>query len=105
MSDAKIPREWLLARHANAKPRLDEARRAALPASDLSWRDFLGEIFRPHRTAWRGLALVWLGLLAFHFTLGRSAHPPVTPPPPEAVAAWLAQLKANETFAQIDRHP
>ena len=105
MNDSKTPRDWLFARYASAARRLDAARLAALPAPDMSWRDFLGEIFRPHLTAWRAIALLWLSLLAFHLTLGRSTRPPVNPPPPEAVAAWLAQLKANETFAQIDQHP
>ena len=111
--DPKSPRDWLLARHAPATPRLDVLRGRALPDGGAapsprldSWRDLLRELFRPHLTAWRALALVWLGLIVFNFTFGRSPQPEsTTPPPPEAVAAWLAQLKSNETFAQIDRHP
>jgi hypothetical protein len=106
MSDSKLPRDWLLARHASAKPRLDAARRVAVAACEMSWREFLRAIFRPYLMAWRALALVWLGLLFFQLTVGRSPQPnPVRPAAPDAMATWLAQFKANEYFAQIDRHP
>jgi hypothetical protein len=109
MTEPKTPRDWLLARHAPATPRLDNARnarRAALPAPDISWREFLGELLRPHRNVWRAFVLVWLGLLVFRLTLGHAPRPTFAhPPPPEAMAVWLAQLKSHETYAQIDRHP
>ena len=106
MNESRTPRDWLLARHAPANPGLDRIRRDALPTPSMTWRDFLRELFSPDRTAWRTLAIVWLGLIAMHFTLGRLPRPTLAnPPPPDAVAAWLAQLKSNETLAQIDRRP
>lgn len=104
--DNKTPRDWLLARHAAASPRLDALRRAALPPPALSWGDFLREVFRPHRTAWRALAAAWVVLALFHLARPTPAPAPQFPAPsPAALAKWLAQLKSNETLAQIDRHP
>ena len=97
------PRARLLARHASMTPRLDALRRAALPVVPAqSWRAVLHELFFPQRVAWGALATVWIGLAVFHLTLGR---PPATTSPAipvDAVAAWLNQLKSNETLAQID---
>ena len=104
--DHRTPRDWLLARHAAATPQLDTLRRAALPAPEITWREFLREIFRPNRLAWRSLAAAWLLLVLFHLTHTRPARDPKTvAPSPEAVALWLNQLKSHETFAQIDRQP
>ena len=108
MSDPnpKSPRDWLLARHTRASPQLDALCRAALPTPEITWREFLVELFRPHRRVWQTLAIVWVGLLALHFTFQRPTPSIlVSPPGPEAVAVWLAQLKSNETFAQIGHHP
>ena len=104
--DHQTPRDWLLARHAAITPQLDTLRRAALPEPSLTWREFLREIFRPHRVAWRSLAAAWLLLALFSLTRHHSApDPKATAPSPEAVALWLAQLQSHETFAQIDRRP
>ncbi|MEI6861462.1 MAG: hypothetical protein WCL04_04340 [Verrucomicrobiota bacterium] len=103
----KSLRDHLLARHA-AAPRLDELRRAALPPADVTWGGFLRELFRPHRAAWRALAVVWLVLLVLQFTVVNSARPPVLAgpgPSPEAVAAWFDQLNSNETLTQIAQIP
>jgi hypothetical protein len=108
MSDQpKSPRDWLLARHAGATPRLDELRRAALPTltPSLTWREFFGELFRPHRLAWRTLAAVWIVLLVFHLALGRPSpsSKPTPAPAPEAMIAWFRQLQSHETLAHLDR--
>ena len=54
----KSLRELILARHQSATPRLDELRRAALPAAPPTEGAFLRELFAPHRVAWRALAAV-----------------------------------------------
>lgn len=105
--DPKSPRDWLLARHADATPRLNELRRAALPSPTPTptWREVLGELFRPHRHAWRALAVVWIALLVFHLTLGRPtpATTSTPTPAPEAMIAWFRQLQSHETLAHLDR--
>ena len=103
-------RDHLLTRHAAAAPRLDALRRAALPPADLTWGDFFRELFRPHRTAWRALVIVWLVLLVLQLAVVNPARPPTLAgpaPSPEAVAAWYAQLNSNsyETLTQIAQFP
>jgi hypothetical protein len=103
--DEKTPRDWLLDRHISVAAQIDALRRASLPAATPSPVGILREIFRPHRTAWRVLATAWLLLLVFRLTVGRPIPGPALPQPsPDAVAAWFAQLKSHETFAQTDRH-
>ena len=106
MNESRTPRDLLLNRRATALPQLDALRRAALPALAFSWRQFTGELFRPHRHVWQVIACVWLGLLAWNFSFARAANPSaaVAPPPPEAVTAWLNQLKTHAPLAQIDPH-
>ena len=102
----KTPRDWLLARHDTATPRLDVLRRAALPPASMTLREALREIFRPHRIAWRTLACVWLMLALFHLMAKEPSPTSTLPPPsPEAAAAWIAQLKSqsHETLTQVDR--
>jgi len=104
----KSLRDHLLARHAAAGPRLDSLRRSALPPADVTWRDFLRELFRPHRTVWRALAVIWLVLLVLQFAVINPARPPALAgptPSPEAVAAWFDQLNSNETLTQIAQIP
>lgn len=107
MSDPKSPRELLLARHAPAARQLDALRRAAIAGHDspaaihLSLPALLLVLFRPQRHAWRVLAVIWLGLLAFHFTLGRP-NPPAHPPSAEVIAEWLAQQQSHDLVAKID---
>ncbi len=101
-------RDHLLARHATVTPRLDALRRAALPPADVTWREFLRELFRPHRAAWRTLAVVWLVLLVLQLAVVNPARPPALAgprPSPEAVAAWFDQLNSNETLTQIAQIP
>lgn len=106
MNEPTTPRDHLLARHASARPRLDALRLAALPSPIVSWRRFAIELFRPHRRAWQVIAVVWLSLLAWNFPFARTrASAPVTPAPPEAVAAWLSQFKTHAPLAQIDPRP
>ena len=104
MNEPQSPRDWLLARNARATADLDALRRSALPHPSITWREFLGELFRPHRTAWRALALLWLTLAIVHFSRSPGA-PPGPSAPADAFAAWLHQLKSHETFAQIDHRP
>jgi hypothetical protein len=115
MNDNRTPRAWLLSRHDNVGPQLDALRRdavaalsgvsrgeAALPVD--SWRDIVRAIFLPQRSLWRAFAVVWLGLVVFHFTLGGSNPPPSsTRIPPATLAVWLSQIKSHEIFAPIDR--
>ncbi len=111
MSDSKSPRDWLFARHASAQSQLDALRRAALtsatsPAADITWREFLARIFRPHRLAWRALAAVWIALVALHLSRPRGATAADRSTlSPEAVATWLRQAKTHEALAQINRLP
>jgi hypothetical protein len=102
MSEPLPPHEWLLGRHRQATARLDALRRSALPTPAMTWRQFLAELFRPHRPVWRVLALVWLILAVVHLS-HRPAKPPASVPSTEAFAAWLQQLKSHETLAQVAR--
>lgn len=106
MSDGpQNPRAWLLTRHTLATPKLDALRHASLPAPSLLWRDVLHGLFFPQRHLWGALVAVWLGLLAFHLALGGPPRSNVAHPlPPEAVAAWLAQIKSHDFFTQLDHH-
>lgn len=108
MNDPKTPRNWLLARHAPAQPQLDALRRAALPASaeDITWREFLARLFRPHRVVWQALAAVWIALVAFQLSQPSTSHRATQPAvSAEAIAAWLRQSKTHEALAQISLHP
>ena len=99
-------REWLLARHQSATPRLDELRRAALPAAPRTRGAFLRELFAPHRVAWRALAAVWIALLVFSLTVGRPGRAGRLPaPPPAAFAAWLAAANSHDVPVQTDVAP
>jgi hypothetical protein len=101
-------RDHLLARHAAAAPRLDALRLAALPPADVTWREFLRELFRPHRSAWRFLAFTWVALLAFQLLVAGPARPPAyagPAPSPEALAACFAQFNFNETLSPIAQVP
>ncbi len=82
----QTPRDWLLARHADAGPLLDALRRDALPEPRLSGREFLRELFRPAWPAWATLAAVWVAIAVLD-----AAQP--TPkknnrPVPQYAAAW-----------------
>jgi hypothetical protein len=104
--EPKSPRDWLLARHAAAAPQLNRRRRAALPAAPLTWHEALAALFRPHRIAWRTLAVIWLMMAIAHLAQTRASREPShSAPPPEALAGWLRQLKTHEILAQTDRHP
>ena len=117
MSEPRTPRDWLLAKHTRADAKLDELRRdavariaaSALPASDevsLTWREFLVELFRPNRTAWRALTAVWIALAVFQVARLAVRAPSTQPPPSaEAFTAWIGHLKSHEAFAQINRRP
>lgn len=104
-NEPKSPRDWLLARHAPATDRLDALRGAALPESRIGWREFLREVFGPQRHVWRALAVIWVGLVVFHFATSRPPPPRLSPPLSAAAAEWLHQLKTYDTLAQISRHP
>ncbi len=104
----KSLRDHLLARHAAATPALDALRRAALPPAEISWREFLLELFRPHRAAWRMLTLTWCALIAFQLLVAGPARPPAPTgptPSPEAVAALFAQFNADEITSRIAQIP
>lgn len=111
MNDNPRPtREWLLSRHAKASPALDQARAAAIravarPANN---RSVIGAtlhaIFYPNRFAWGTLAAIWASILVFYSTIGHPAPSPSgTKIPPAAIAGWINQFKAHDTFASIDR--
>ncbi len=101
----KSPRNWLFERHQASIPRLD-AMRISIRPSRPSLREFFRELLYPHRVAWRVLAAAWAILVLFHFTLGRSprrADPSM--PPPELLAALIAENNFHDTLAQNDRNP
>lgn len=103
MSDPKSPRDWLLARHAAAGPRLEAVRRRSLPEPA---RDVWHELFAPHRRIWQALACAWVLVLVFHYA-GREAAPVAgaDAPAPAAAAEWLKYLQSRDAFAQNDpRH-
>lgn len=90
----QTPRDWLLARHADAGPMLDELRRAALPEPRLSGHEFLRELFRPAWSVWTTLAAVWVVIALVQF-----AQPPQSRRNlslPLYAAAW------STSTAQID---
>ena len=82
----ETPRDWLLARHGDAGPMLDELRRAALPEPRLSGREFLRELFRPAWPTWATLAAVWVALAALDATQPTGPQP--NRPVPQYAAAW-----------------
>jgi hypothetical protein len=90
----QTPRDWLLARHADAGPMLDELRRTALPEPRLSGREFLRELFRPVWPVWVALAAVWCVVAMLRATL--PARPESSRPAPQYAAAWPTST------AQID---
>ena len=90
----QTPRDWLLARHADAGPMLDELRRAALPEPRLSGREFLRELFRPAWPAWVTLAAVWCVIVALRVV--QPARPEASRLAPLYAAAW------STSPAQID---
>jgi len=104
---AKTPRGWVLARHAASDARLDALRRAALPEPSLTVDEFLHELFHPHRTFWRSLAAVWVGLVLFYFATHQGIHSPdPSAPPPAIIAAWLSPLSPpHEDIVQIRSQP
>lgn len=106
MSSGQSYREHLLARHRHATSQLDARRRTVLRGEVVSWREILHAIFGPQRRTWRVLGLVWVGLISFHLAFGpERPAASATPPPTAAIAAWLHQLKAYGSLAQIDRRP
>ena len=81
----KTPREVLLQRHENAKPKLDVVRRGALAHAlhskedeksqtgshglalrERFWITVWEELVRPSRFAWGGMAAVWMALLVIN---------------------------------------
>ncbi len=86
----QTPRDWLLARHADAGPILDELRRAALPEARLSGREFFRELFRPAWPAWATLAAVWVALAALDATQPTGPQPNCSVP--QYAAAWATSI-------------
>ncbi len=82
----RTPQEWLLARHADAEPMLDELRLAALPEPRLSGREFLRELFLPAWPAWAVLAAAWIVLVVLG--AARPAEPHPSHPAPQYAVAW-----------------
>jgi hypothetical protein len=104
MNHDRTPRGWLLDRHRDAGPQLDTLRRAAVASLPLTWSAALRAVFAPHFLFWRTLAAVWVALLAINFTLTHRTGPTIGADiPPGRIAAWIAQLNAHDTLAQIDR--
>jgi hypothetical protein len=97
----RTPREWLLARHADAEPMLDELRRAALPEARLSGLEFLRELFRPAWPAWATLAAVWIGLAVLDVSVPALSHP--TPLGPQYAAMWATSNSQLDAFLQETR--
>ncbi len=97
----QTPRDWLLARHADAGPLLDELRRVALPEARLSGREFLRELFRPALPTWATLAAVWVALAAL------GATQPTGPQPkhrvPQYAAAWATSNSQLHAFLEETR--
>ena len=106
MSNFKSSREWLLARHAPMEPKLDLLRRGALPGGEITWRELARELIRPYGALWRALAIIWVILVAVHYTqAGSSKQTSMGPPPPEAMAASSESVSYYETLTQIDHQP
>ena len=97
----QTPRDWLLARHADAGPMLDELRRAALPEPRLSGREFLRELFRPAWPAWATLAAVWVVI-----ALVQSAQPQQPRrefPLPQYAAVWSTSTTQLDALLEETR--
>jgi magnesium-transporting ATPase (P-type) len=82
----QTPRDWLLARHADAGPMLDVLRRAALPEARLSGRGFLREIFQPAWPTWATLVAVWVVIVLVQFVQPSQRRREL--PLPQYAAAW-----------------
>jgi hypothetical protein len=56
----------------------------------------LSALSRPNRAAWAGLAIVWVAIMALNFSARDNstvATRQVSPPSPEAIAAWRHQRR------------
>ena len=94
------PRDWLLARHAEAEPELDALRRAALPKIRSGWRGIGRELFWRDRFVWVALAAVWVVISAV-----RLSQSPISQPPPRAVrdaGAWLSSNSQINALLELD---
>lgn len=108
MNEPRSPRQWLLRRRAAQTASLDAVRQRALqslPATEMTWRELLAEVFRPHRKLWRLVAAAWVTVAALHLTRSRPPRETMPlAPSPEASALWLNPIRSHEILAQIDRY-
>lgn len=97
----QTPRDWLLARHADAGPMLDALRREALLEARLSGREFLREVFQPAWPTWATLAAVWVVI-----ALVQSAQPPQPRhefPLPQYATTWSTSTTQLDALLEETR--
>jgi len=115
----RTPRELLLARHANAQPKLDALRRRVVAAhagaeltvaaarSDILAQVWM-ELFWSCRRAWLGLASAWALILILNLTTGPAATSATdlasrTPPPAEIRLALAEQARLRAELLGTDQ--
>lgn len=99
----RTPRDWLLHRHAGARPRLDAIRASVLPEPKITWPQFLGHVFIERRVYWSALAAVWIAIATLQLTRDFSPRnrDTVDSVPQATIALWLRQHDPHATIASI----
>jgi len=97
------PRDWLLAREADAAARLDQIRRAALAPERATFLESVAEIFRPNLRAWAALAIAWIALVAVHAALSSGSRSPLRATGAQPDLTALA-TNPDEGLSLLDHH-
>ncbi len=108
MKDERKPlREWMLARHADAAPKLDALRVRVVVQAEASHHtrsaknrvsQVIAEIIAPSRVFWKGLGLAWVAIVLIYVTVGHPGPVTKTLPQSSPVAFWFC---GNGTYENL----
>jgi len=109
----KTPREILLQKHAGAQPQLNALREQTLATLShpevavgrSSFVAFLSDLFALPRTAWAGLATVWVAIVALNLATGDGASPRPTTVAERTPALRQALAEQRRFYAELIRSP